>query len=276
MRGAIALACLIVASVATGQGITSEAKPVTVIEAGEAGEIAGAYFVLPNGSKPIAQQATEVTYDGIGDAGVTIEASDVKRLPVGVSQIGSGRYLVFTKGKRTWVQLTLIDFDAKRFEQDILVINESDDVDPEPGPGPEPDPEPTPDPDDVPDSVVNTYGLGKVAYQFAPKDDADGVAKHAAVYSQAADFLYGIPTTKAVLNNTNIYSKDPNRNVMAWIGKQYSLIQCRDQETCKQWATWRNELSNAMRANYANNQWTRQEWYQAFNEVAAALKETQK
>ncbi len=124
--------------------------------------------------------------------------------------------------------------------------------DPSPGPGPGPGPVPP---------VPNDYNVGAVVRQYRPADP--GLSKQiAGWYRQGADRLYGIGGSGV----GDILS------LGAEIDKKFASKQCVSQEICQQWGVWQQELRRAMIAEQARRGYfTREDWYKAFNEIAAAL-----
>jgi hypothetical protein len=197
-------------------------------------------------------------------ANVEVSISDSQRTPYEATQLDSKTWVINTPG-RWWIDVTAIDFAKNIYgrKQSVVVVGGS-------GPGPEPPgPGPTPDP---PSPVPNDYGVGKPAYENAPRDGATA-KKMATIYRQAGDFLFGVPSLKFVESSNSQHANDPNRSVMAWIKQQYDLVQCPDVETCKQWAVWKSKLSEAMIESQKRRAFTRQDWYSAFREIANAVEQ---
>lgn len=134
------------AGVVCGQ-VAVESKPVRAVVAEDA-EVHGKYLILAKDAEVTIRPAAMLTYDGIGNATAAVEASDIKRQPVPVEQVGEARYLVLGVGK-IWVRMTLIDFDEKRFEisETTVDIGET-----------EPEPPPEPDTPDVPEDEFGNIG----------------------------------------------------------------------------------------------------------------------
>ena len=129
-------------------------------------------------------------------------------------------------------------------------------------PGPNP-PGPTPTPDVVP----NEYGVGAVAFQFAPKVASEAKSL-AAMYRQAGEFLYGRPSLKFITSDSDKDAKNPDRSVIAWLAQQQASTTLADRAA---WTTWKLKLREAFTASQNARQYTREDWYNAFNEVATAL-----
>lgn len=197
-------------------------------------------------SKPVESQSNVVLVETEA-ANVRVTAEDSNRNPVSVKKLGGGRYGLANNGTKTWVRVTAIDFKANIFDELTIVV--------EPVKPPKPD-------------VDNKYGLGVVAATFAPMDakTRKEVSSH---YRQAADFLFGIPTLKAV-QSQNENSTDSN--VFVWLSNQAQLMQCPDQATCEQWAKFRSELAKAIVVSQKARQFTRQDWHSAFLEISKAVK----
>lgn len=135
------------------------------------------------------------------------------------------------------------------------------------GPGPPPPPPPP-----VPSPVDNTYGVGKPAYDLAPRN-VETISKYASIYEQAGEFLFGRPSLKAVYFDKPTDSANPDRSVLAWMNREINNIPCPDLAVCQQWKEWQTGIRAAFTAAQANKQFTTKEWYGAFNEVAAALRQ---
>jgi len=205
---------------------------------------------------------------------VEIAVSDVNRLPYQPLRLDADSWMIDKPGK-WWVEvkeygtIALADGSTRRIVLDstVVVVEFSFAPTPNPpGPGPQPDPKPP-----VPPSPINNeYGVGKVAYDFAPRDVVIA-AKYASVYKQAGDFLFGIPSLKFITSSTDVHNGDPTRSVMAWIKQQYALTVCADPEVCKQWDVWKREVAAAFIESQKKRAFTRNDWFAAFNEVAQAL-----
>jgi len=191
-------------------------------------------------------------------ANIEVAISDSARVPFEATKLDNKTWIINKPG-RWWVDVTAIDFEKNIYGRKSAVI----DVGEAPGPGPNPPP---------PSPVPNEYGVGKVAYENAPRDVASAV-KFAAIYRQASDFLFGVPSLKFIESNSSVHASDPNRSVMAWIKQQYDLVQCPDVETCKQWTTWKLKINEAMLESQRRRAFTRQDWYSAFREIANAVEQ---
>lgn len=202
---------------------------------------------------------------------ITIEASDKDRSPVLVTKVGESRYSLGPSKSNVWVRVDVIDFDLKLFANKTIVVPPAGPVvDPDPPKPIDPDPPKPVDPD--PPVVDNKYGVGAVADKYAP-DHAATRAIYARHYRQAASFLYGIPTLKAV-NNAN--GNTPENNVFYWLADEAQKMQCPDLETCEQWATFREEIAKALNASQTSRKadgkpFTKSDWRFALLEIATAL-----
>jgi len=126
-------------------------------------------------------------------------------------------------------------------------------------------PKPPPKPDDPPvppdTDVRNEYGVGLPAYTNAPDAAASKVI--AKVYRSAGDSLYaqnGQPLRSIDSDNPSDKA-NPNRNVIAWINQQTASVK----------PELRTALSKAFSESQAKRQYTKADWYAAFNEIADAL-----
>lgn len=192
-------------------------------------------------------------------ANIEVAISDAARVPYEAAKLDAKTWIINKPG-RWWVDVTAIDFEKNIYGRKSAVV----DVGEAPGPGPGPNPPPSP--------VPNEYGVGKVAYENAPRDVASAV-RFASIYRQAGDFLFGVPSLKFIESNSSVHSADPNRSVLAWIKQQYDLVQCPDVETCKQWNTWKLKINEAMLESQRKRAFTRQDWFSAFREIANAVEQ---
>jgi len=195
---------------------------------------------LPTASK---QTMVTVTSDA---KNISVYADDINRDPVVLVQVAKNKWLV-PPGK-CWVDVRAIDFDKNIYETTKIVVV---------GVGGRPS-----------EPVANDYGVGQVSADTAPADKRTRaqVAEH---HRQAGEFLYGRPSLKSV---TNENYDDPGSNVFAWLNQQAAEMECPDPETCKQWATWRQKVGEAFQVSQETREYTRADWYKAFNEIAESLK----
>ena len=192
-------------------------------------------------------------------ANVEVICTDVNREPYQALKVSPQVWVIDKPGK-WWVDVTAIDFSRAVYGRKSLTVVVGD-----PGPAP-----PDPTPPNPPSPVPNDYGVGSVAYTKAPRDFSSA-RQYEKVYRQAGDFLFGVPTLKFVTSSNDVHAKDPNRSVLAWITQQYGLIQCTDAAVCKQWAEWRSAVSAALIESQKKRAYTKQDWYNAFIEIATAL-----
>ena len=164
-----------------------------------------------------------------------------------INQIDKG-YLIEAQGKH---MITVVSQTPFAFKQVLVELGEGPNPPPGPGPGPGP-------------SVDNKYGVGQVAYDSAPQDK-DGLIQFSSWYRQAGEYLYGRPSIKVIAD-----ADQPN-SVFGWLAEQMDAYPCPDVEICKKWQTWRNEVNAAFVDSQKKIQYTREDWYAAFNEVANAL-----
>lgn len=197
-------------------------------------------------------------------ANIEVSISDESRVPFEATKLDTNTWIINKPG-RWWIDVTAIDFEKNIYgrKQAVIDVGKA----PDPGPSPGPNPPPTP-----PSPITNDYGVGKPAYENAPRDGTTA-KKMASIYRQAGDFLFGIPSLKFVESSNSQHAGDPNRSVMAWIKQQYDLVQCPDVETCKLWAVWKSKLSEAMIESQRRRAFTRQDWYSAFREIANAVEQ---
>jgi hypothetical protein len=123
---------------------------------------------------------------------------------------------------------------------------------------PKPDDPPKPDP--KPDVVVpNDYNVGAVALKNAPSDSVQAKAI-AGWYRIGSAKLYGQGGLADI------------EQIKREIDQQFASKQCRDQATCMQWDVWKKAVGQAVVAEQVKRKtFTRQDWFQAMNEIATAL-----
>lgn len=261
--------------------ITVTTSDVRVVEAPPGSSVIGSvdspkFLLLPESSKPGARWAIRLDYDGLQSPDPDIAATHFEtRFPVPVTKIDSDTFLVFGTGQ---VEIDLIDWDARRRHRVIVEIQSDDDSpddddaddggDDEDDDG-EDDVTP-PEPDvDVPDA----YGIGPVAYKHAVRGDTSVRDQYVRVYRQAADFLYGNPTAKAIIPKGEPDWDNPARSVFAWMQQEESKIQCTTEEKCKAWTDWKKKVNEAFVESQKKTQggYRMKDWYSALNETANAL-----
>jgi len=199
-------------------------------------------------SDPI-EQTTQILSVKSQASRITVAASDQARLPLPVKDLGGGKYAIGGSWSTAWVTVKAVDFRREIFEEEEVVFK------------PLAPPEPVPD-----DTVDNAYGLGRVASTCPIHRD-----KVAKCFSDAGNFLFGIPSLKAVLDSKEPSGNDPNRNVLKWISVELESYPCSDPESCKRFAAWRKSLNEAILESQHNRQYTRQDWFNAFNEISKAV-----
>lgn len=236
--------------------------------------VGGTVFVSAD-SSPVVET---VGYVDLGDIPekpdrLVFVVSDVNRVRLtdAVTIIGHGKYVIRGKG-RVWLDVNVRDkatgFYMDRLDLPSETLDLPGTVPPGPTPpGPNPPNPPGPQPD-VP--IANEYGVGIPAYTNAA--DKDTALKIAAVYKAAGDFLSGIPTFKFITSDDPVANKDPNKCVLAWMDQQIKQIPCKDEQTCKKWAAWNAAMRAAFDVSQSKKQFTRADWYAAFNEVSSALR----
>ena len=125
----------------------------------------------------------------------------------------------------------------------------------------------TPPAPDVDDSVSDAYGLGRVASTCPEHRDAVR-----SIFHQAGNFLFGIPTTKVITSSRSADANDPDRSVLKWIAVELERLPCKTRESCQKFKAWRVSLNQAVVESQKSRQYTRQDWFNAFNEIAGAIK----
>ena len=175
---------------------------------------------------------------------ISVYADDINRTPVSLIKVSQNQWLI-PPGK-VWLDVRVIDFDKNIYDSTRLFVeSEQPNID-----------------------VPNSYGLGVVSALNAPADP-ETRAIVSEQHRQAANFLYGNPTLKAVSNEN---TDDPESNVFAWLEQQAAEMQCPDEQTCKQWAKWRVEMGKAFAESQTKRQYKREDWFRAFLEIAGSLR----
>jgi hypothetical protein len=243
------------------------AKPSTVIAGLKDPQIVGDLLIVSEASKPDYRSAMLI-YIETDAANVEVEIEDSTRSPVSADQVADGVWMLSTPGKY-WVEVTAIDFSKNIYSKKKLTVEVGKAPQPPPGPDPPgPGPGPTPPPDV---DVLNEYGLGQALFQSAPRSAAE-LRAYAEIYRRAADFLYGIPSLKAVIYPGGFGHGDPARDVAAWINSQTAAVQCTSPEICRSWGVWRGELNRLVQESQnRRGHFTREDWFAAFREISAAL-----
>jgi hypothetical protein len=84
--------------------------------------------------------------------------------------------------------------------------------------------------------------------------------------------LFGIPSLKFITSVNDQHNNDPNRSVLAWIKQEQDKMVCTDPAICQQWAAWHVKIADAFRVSQTKRQFTRDDWFAAFEEVSKALR----
>lgn len=226
-------------------------------------------LTLVDSTAPLTQAVAQAK--AVGVIRVDTEASNVEmtvsgsdRKPIQPTKITENIWLIDQPGT-WWVDVTVIDFEKNIYGRKQVLIE----VGGNPGPGPDPNPPDPNPPTPTPDNVPNEYGVGKVAFQYAP---AYQRSEYANIYKRAADFLYGVPSLKFIVSSNSSQSNDPNRSVLAWIRQQQELVQCTDEATCEAWKVWRDKVGLALVESQKKRQFTKQDWFNALNEISSAVR----
>lgn len=120
-----------------------------------------------------------------------------------------------------------------------------------------------------PSPIPNDYEVGVTAYNLAPSGDVDNAKLAAKIYEDAGNFLYGIPSLKFITSANEVHNSDPNRSIMAWIGVQYASLP-------SSWTEWKNGVREALIASQKKRPYSRQDWYNAFQEISRGVGEKAK
>lgn len=225
--------------------------------------VQGQIFV-PTGSKLAVQEVGLVTVpsEWLSDPekSVQIIIEDGEDNPIPYITLGNGAFQVNGTGI---VKVQIVNPSPFYFNRWKIVLGM---------PGPKPDPKPDPPIPPKPVVIDNTYEVGQVAYDKAPKH-LDTTEKYAKIYEQAGNFLFGDPTLKAIEFPNPADNLNPDKSVLAWMSREINLIPCPDLKTCQQWKDWQAAIRTAFTNRQNKSQFTRQDWYRAFNEVASALRQ---
>jgi hypothetical protein len=201
----------------------------------------------------------------------TIIAREITNFPpvtVPPEAISDTSYEITQRGK-WWITAKVHDREKDIWGEAELFLELGGTTPKPPGPNP-PGPNP-PGPNPPPPSPVpNAYGVGQAAYQSAPRDIATA-ARYSVIYKQAADFLFGVPSLKFVYSSNDPQNNDPARSISAWIAQEQSKIPCTDKATCDAWKACREKVKQAFFASQSSRQYTRQDWFNALNEVSKAF-----
>lgn len=232
---ALALASVLISSIAFGQ-LTVETQSATqVLGLQNAEKIGNGVFV--DAGIEIKKTSVVLVIATTDASNITFEASDEKRLPVEFEQLTPTTISIDSAGK-TWVDVTCIDFKQNIYDRKTVVVQL----------GSNPDPVPPPQ-----DEIDNAYGVGKLAYEKAPKESRDKVAN---TYRKAADFLYGRPSAKTI------------EQTIEWLDAELTLVT----NASDPWREWQLEIGTAlMESQRQRNGFTRDDWYAAFLEITKAL-----
>lgn len=236
---------------------------VIVIGLDGAEDTGNGVFLAAEGAKPTFQTAEVVTITTEA-ATVAIKCRYTNGQMADCEKLSGNRVALLESGEYI-LDVTVVDFDKKLFSQEEIRIKVGNG--PKPPPGPKPDDDDTTDPVDPSVDVEDKYGVGLIAYSFAPDDKATA-ARTSVIFSKAADFLYGKPTLKTISSSKQADQTNPDRHVLAWI-EQESQRAFGGNEL---WDAWYLQVSAALQASQTDRrQFSRSDWYQAFKEIASAL-----
>ncbi len=269
---AVALLCMVGCDPCCYAQLKVDVTPIKLITGLTNPTLAGPYVLIDDKSTPQTATGAIVSVStGAKQYGtVRVQGETIPTLePVELTRIDSNNYLVLTPGvHRIEVFASDPGFDMVRVRVTVGAA-------PTPNPPTPNPPTPTP-PGPGPSDIGNAYNIGLAAYQNAPADPGHAKA-YAKIYRDAANFLYGIPSYKFIVSDNEAHARDPNRSVTAWLDREMALIKCVDQAKCAQWGTWRTKVAAAfVDSQKARGSYTREDWFQAFNEVAAALEKVGK
>lgn len=225
------------ATIALGQLSVSTKNVSQIVGIDSAENIGGVLFV--DNSTTVAKKNVVLVFADTEAANVTFEVSDQQRSLVPFEQIDESVISISKSGK-SWVEIVAIDFERQIYSKKIVVVELSGS---------------SPSIDVIPDNVKNDYGLGLTAYTFAPDENKEAVA---GIYEAAAEFLYGRPEAKTVAES------------LKWIQEQTKSVVTKED----QWMEWQSKISDALLKSQEDRVggYSRENWYQAFNEIALALR----
>lgn len=273
VRRYVCFALLVAGLLAGGSAFPDDAVTFSTVIAAEQDETCeriGSWTIIPAGVEFKLQKIGVVRIDDQESSYAVKARKSLFELADGISEPeprifvieGNGKYLVEVMRFNSRTGAIYSDEGVIDLGDEVPDPDEDDDEDDE-----EDDPDPP-----VPDvDVANKMGVGKIAYRLAPRNDAKTLKQYQAIYKQAADFLYGIPTLKFVSSSNSAHASDPNRSVIAWLNQEYEKTQCEDEETCKAWERWRLGVADAINKGQASKSYLKNDWYDAFNEVSSAL-----
>jgi hypothetical protein len=234
----LAAACVLTASIfssALAQQLELRSRLVSQVIGIEQAEEIGGYLFVDRGSSVGRRDVVIVSADSEA-ANITFDVTDEDRSPVQYDQISPSAISIAASGK-VWIDVVALDFEQNIYSKKMLVIDS----------GVEPDDE------DVHPDVDNEYGVGAVAYKFAPKENREEVAS---IYASGSDFLYGRPEAKTV------------QGTLQWIKEQTSEV------TGNEWDDWRKKVADALVKSEESRVggFSREDWYRSFNEIAKGLR----
>ena len=234
----LAAACVLSASLFStclAENLELRSRLVSQVVGIESAEEIGGYLFVDRG-RSVGRKDVVLVFADTEAANITFECTDINRLPVEYSLVSPSAISVSQAGK-VWVEVVALDFDKNIYSKKTLVIESGA----------------KPDHDDPHPDVSNEYGVGSVAYKFAPEEDVEEVAS---IYASGSDFLYGRPEAKTV-NGT-----------LQWIKEQT------DKAAGKDWDKWREEISDALVESQQSRVggFSREDWYRCLNEIADGLR----
>jgi len=214
-------------------------------------------------SKPVlAGTRSIIVVDYTGYEFITMYAEKIPSLErVNIEQAEGGYWFPSTIVNGKYRVLAIATATAKAPSIESLVVDVGGVV-PDPQ---KPDPIPVPDPPKPDVAIRNEYGVGLAAYNAA--GDAATAIKYAAIYEASGNFLFGMPSLKFIVSDNANDSKDPNKSVLAWMDQEQKKI-----PSTAKWDEWKVVMRTAFLESQRNRQFTRGDWYSAFNEVKDALR----
>lgn len=234
----LAASCVLAASLfssALAENLELRSRLVSQVVGIESAEEIGGYLFVDRG-RSVGRKDVVLVFADTEAANITFECTDINRLPVDYSLVSPSAISVSQAGK-VWVEVVALDFDKNIYSKKTLVIESGA----------------KPDTDDTHPDVSNEYGVGAVAYKYAPDSNVEEVAD---IYSRGSEFLYGRPEAKTITDS------------VAWIKEET------DKAAGKEWDAWREKISGALVASQEDRVggFSREDWYRCLNEIADGLR----
>jgi len=216
------------------------------------------------------QQVRVIKIETPNDAKTKITFSDKNRKPIQLKKSSNGSYDIPDEELKAlgsiWVHAIYIDFKNETFDDIETEIKYGDSVSPVPNPVPvPPDVEPVPVPVPSVYDGPNKFGLGKIAFDSAPSNDA----AIADIFVKSGNFLFGNPQQKVIYIDPTDARSNTDYNLIIWIEKQMSPSINSNPEWGKFYDLVMLKLKEL---NKDRKVIESVQWYDAFNEIASGIK----